>query len=143
VPANTRRFDQQDKNVTATRHEDVIDKGMPRPWRISLWVVQKEQEVVFDLVGTMILGRIHRESDTFPDIDLGPYNAEELGVSRQHLMLKLDGGRIAIMDMDSANGTKLNGEWLKANQLYPLRHGDELVLGMMTLKVELLMDPFS
>lgn len=143
MPANTRRFDHQDREVTASRREDVIDRGMPRPWRISLWIVHKEQAEIVDLTGSMTLGRNHRETNTFPDIDLGPYNAEELGVSRQHLLLKLDGDRIFVMDMDSANGTKLNGEWLTPNQVYPLRHGDELTLGNMAIKVELLMDPFN
>jgi hypothetical protein len=143
VPADTRRFDQQNKDNTASRREDVIDRGMPRPWRISLWIAHKEEAEIIELVGAMILGRKTRGGSVFPDLDLGPYNAEEMGVSRQHLMLKQDEDRIMVMDMESANGTKLNDEWLTPNQLYPLRHGDELTLGTMTIKVELLMDPFS
>jgi len=120
-----------------------IDLGMPRPWRISLRLVQLQIQMVFDLAGAMVIGRSQPETNTYPDIDLGPFNAEELGVSRHHLTIKLDGDRVVVTDNKSSNGTKLNGERLKATESYPIRHGDELTLGTMALKVELLTNPIN
>jgi pSer/pThr/pTyr-binding forkhead associated (FHA) protein len=145
VAGNTRKLVQDDDNAKDAGPPTIksIDLGMPRPWRISLRLVQLQIQVVFDLAGAMIVGRAQQETDTYPDIDLGPFNAEELGVSRQHLTIKLDGDRVVVTDNKSSNGTKLNGERLKPNETYPVRHGDELTLGTMALKVELLTNPIN
>ena len=64
-------------------------------------------------------------------------------MSREHLMLKLDGDRIVAFDNGSSNGTLLNRERMKPRENYPVRDGDEIQLGLMKVKVELLMNPFS
>ncbi len=120
-----------------------IDLGMPRPWRIALRIVQMQIQLVFDLAGTMVIGRAQPETNIYPDIDLGPFNAEELGVSRQHLTLKLEDDRVVVIDQKSVNGTKLNGERLKPHEPYPVRHGDELTIGTMAVKIELLTNPIA
>ena len=120
-----------------------IDLGMPRPWRIAIRLVQLQIQMIFDLESTMILGRAHPDSGFFPDIDLGAFGGGDQGVSREHLYLKLDGDRVVIVDNNSANGTRLNGQVLKAHEAYPVRNGDELQLGLMKLKVELLTNPYN
>lgn len=145
VAGNTRKLVQDDDNTKEAGSPQIkpIDLGMPRPWRIALRIVPMQIQLVFDLAGTMVIGRAQPETSTFPDIDLSPFNAEELGVSRQHLIIKLDGERVVVTDNKSSNGTKLNGERLKPNEAYPVRHGDELTLGTMALKVELLTNPIN
>ncbi len=145
VPGNTRKLVQDDDDTKEAGSPQIkpIDLGMPRPWRIAVRVVQLQIQLVFDLGGSMVIGRAQPENQTYPDIDLGPFNAEELGVSRQHLTIKLDGDRVVVADNKSSNGTKLNGERLKPNEFYPIRHGDELTLGTMALKVELLTNPIA
>ena len=49
---------------------------------------------------------------------------EEPAVSRQHAAVTLVGGRLHVEDLQSRNGTTLNGRPLTARQ--PLAHGDEL-----------------
>lgn len=58
-------------------------------------------------------------------------------VSRRHLQvtLALD-GNICISDLGSVNGTILNGVRIEANQIIPLKKGDELRMGSTVLKVE-------
>jgi pSer/pThr/pTyr-binding forkhead associated (FHA) protein len=144
MAGETRKFDEK-KNPTdiAVPQIRAIDLGMPRPWRIALRLVQAQTEVIFDLEGTMVVGRAHPENGYYPDIDLGAFGGDELGVSREHLYFKLNGDRVVVIDNNSANGTRLNGEWLKPNEAYPIRHGDELVLGLLKLQVELLTNPFN
>lgn len=144
MAGETRKLGQnQGIRDTAVPELKVIDLGVPRPWRIALEIVQMHTKMIFDLEGTMVIGRAHPDSNYYPDIDLGAYNGSDLGVSREHLMLKLDNDRVVVIDNDSANGTKLNGEWLKPHQPYTVRNGDDLVLGLMKIHVELLTNPFE
>lgn len=144
MPGDTRKLDQNpDENAVASQEIKAIDMGMPRPWRIALRLLQKDQRLIFDMDGPMVIGRMEERDNIFPDIDLGPYNADELGVSRQHLTLKLDGDRIVASDHGSRNGTLLNDERLQPHTDYPIRDGDEITLGLMRLKVELLVNPFN
>ncbi len=144
VPGQTKKFGQKETTKsTAQPQITPLDMGMPAPWRISLTVMDMQTELVFDLTKAMTIGRAHVETDPMPEIDLTPFNAEEMGVSRQHAKITLDEGRVVVTDLDSSNGTFLNEELLEANQPYPLRNEDSLKIGILELKVELLMDPFA
>ncbi len=70
-----------------------------------------------------------------PDIDLTPFQAFSNGVSRLHVVLKRVKSRVVAMDLDSANGTYLNGERLKQSESYALAHGDLLVLGKFKIQI--------
>lgn len=142
MSGDTRKLNQDNAGELASQEITAIDMGMPRPWRIALRILQKENRLIFDMSGPMVIGRRVPEGNVFPDIDLGPYNAEEMGVSRQHLTLMLDGNRIVAVDNGSANGTLLNQDRMVPHESYPIRDGDEITLGLMTVKVELLMNPF-
>ncbi|MGQ9887556.1 MAG: FHA domain-containing protein [Aggregatilineales bacterium] len=139
---DTRKLNQDNAGELASQEITAIDMGMPRPWRIALRVLEKQSHLIFDMSGPMVVGRRVPEGNVFPDIDLGPYNAAEKGVSRQHLTLKLDGDRIVAVDNGSANGTLLNRNRMVPGESYPIRDGDEITLGLLTLKVELLTNPF-
>lgn len=144
MSGETRKLDQDHSLQLAAEPEiKAIDFGMPRPWRIALRLVDFQMQMVFDLAGTILVGRANAESGFYPDIDLGGFKGGEMGVSREHLYFKLDGDRVTIVDNDSANGTQLNGEWMKPNEPYPIRHGDEITLGLMKLQVELLTNPYA
>ncbi|MBL8132818.1 MAG: FHA domain-containing protein [Anaerolineae bacterium] len=72
-----------------------------------------------------------------PDIDLAAHNASDLGVSRLHVALQHNkrNNILSISDMKSANGTYVNGQKLYPQEVRVLRHGDELRLGRMVLRV--------
>jgi hypothetical protein len=144
MAGETRKFDQDSnlQQLTADPEIKPIDLGMPRPWRIAIRLVEFKMQMIFDLAGTVVVGRAHPESGYYPDVDLGGFKGNEMGVSREHLYFKLDGDRVTIIDNGSANGTQLNGVWMKAHEAYPVRHGDEITLGLMKLQVELLTNPY-
>jgi hypothetical protein len=85
----------------------------------------------------VILGRIDAKGVVRPDIDLTPYRAAELGVSRMHLALQYDANAqvIHIGDMDSANGLYVNGQRLTKSEKRVLRDGDQLRLGELVINV--------
>lgn len=144
MPGNTRNLNlDSDDSAVASQEIKAIDRGMPRPWKVGLRIVEKENRLIFDMDRPMVIGRMDPDHDVYPDVDLGPYNADELGVSREHLVLKLDGDRIVASDNGSSNGTLLNRDRMKPREDYPIRDGDELQLGLMQVKIELLMNPFT
>ena len=71
-----------------------------------------------------------------PDIDLADQNAGQIGVSRLHLSIQYSGkhNTISISDLNSANGTFVNGQRLHPHEVRVLRHGDELRLGRMVFQ---------
>lgn len=126
-----------------TPNTDTFELGGLRPWRIALGIKQLDVQLIFDLTGQVMLGRRDLENNTVPSIDLAPFRAEELGVSRGHLSMSLEGNTVVVIDNHSLNGTHLNGKFLDPGNPYQLRHGDELMLGMMTIQVELLVNPLD
>ncbi len=85
---------------------------------------------------SLVIGRLSPvPGDPKPDIRLNKFSADELGVSRQHLKITLQGGETYVADLGSSNGTFLNGRRLRPNQNYVLRSGDELRLGHLRLWV--------
>src|SRR5262245_17222406 len=73
-----------------------------------------------------IIGRSDVSSSYRPDIDLVGCNALEKGVSRRHAALVRYQGLIHILDLNSVNGTFLNGERLQPDVPYALNPGDDL-----------------
>ncbi|HUP27441.1 MAG TPA: FHA domain-containing protein [Chloroflexia bacterium] len=85
----------------------------------------------------LIVGRADPQSNSYPDIDLGPYGGLDLGVSRRHFRLTRTGEQIYLEDLNAMNGTLLNGQRVPAYRLHPLRKGDLIALGKMELRLEM------
>jgi len=81
------------------------------------------------------IGRADPASSFYPEIDLTPYGALEKGVGRRHLRLFLLNSQLSAEDLDSTNGSFLNGIRLAPRAPQPLQNGDELRLGTMTMNV--------
>jgi hypothetical protein len=86
----------------------------------------------------LVLGRSTQNSVMYPDVDLTRVNAEELGVSRLHLSLAYDSesNTIQISDLGSSNGTFVNGQKLHPKEVRILRHGDDLRLARLPMRVQ-------
>lgn len=80
------------------------------------------------------LGRIAKGQPILPDFDLTEFDAYDKGVSRLHAAIKVGTQRIAIMDLRSANGTRVNGQKIVPNVEYPLKHGDVIALGKLKIQ---------
>lgn len=70
-----------------------------------------------------------------PLTDLQPFSADVFGVSRKHAVLEKDGQHIVLTDLNSSNGTRLNGTLLVPMRRCIVRHGDALQLGGLQLRV--------
>jgi pSer/pThr/pTyr-binding forkhead associated (FHA) protein len=81
--------------------------------------------------GGYILGRSGVGSDYVPDVDFARCNAHEHGVSRRHAALVCLQDTLHLLDLESVNGTFVNGKRLRPDAPQPLRAGDTLVLGTL------------
>ncbi len=83
------------------------------------------------------VGRIGKNSaNKQPGVDLSAFDAEHKGVSRLHVRLQWHDGLIFITDLNSTNGTRLNGRRLVGGSERPLRDGDKLHLGSLQMIVK-------
>ncbi|NDJ76563.1 MAG: FHA domain-containing protein [Chloroflexi bacterium] len=83
----------------------------------------------------VLLGRSDTKSQTFPDLDMGPYGAAENGVSRQHASIRRGEDTLTLVDLGSTNGTHLNGQRLIPYQPRVLRDGDEVRIGKLVFHI--------
>ncbi|HEY7355157.1 MAG TPA: FHA domain-containing protein [Ktedonobacterales bacterium] len=94
----------------------------------------------FDLAGkaSIVVGREDAPSNSFPDIDLTPYGAEEGGVSRLHARIAQSGDAWTIEDLESTNFTFINRKRITPKTPTPLNDGDEIRLGRVGLRFKTL-----
>jgi hypothetical protein len=77
------------------------------------------------------VGRSVEGQAVIPDIDLHSHDAYEQGVSRIHAEVRLESDGIYIVDLDSANGTMINGKPLEPQRPALVHHGDIVQLGRL------------
>ena len=82
-----------------------------------------------------VLGRSDENSEFVPDVDLANLGARERGVSRRHAALVRYQGSLHIIDLNSVNGTFLNGARILADNPHPLTGGEELRIGNLNLRL--------
>jgi pSer/pThr/pTyr-binding forkhead associated (FHA) protein len=82
------------------------------------------------------IGRLVEGQVIAPDVDLNKYGGYDLGVSRLHATIRINpNNKIHLIDLGSANGSKVNGYTVPANSEVPLNHGDTIILGKFPLRV--------
>jgi hypothetical protein len=116
------------------------------PWRLRLHIDKDTStSLVIEVSNQVSIGRTDMTEGYTPGIDLGPYNAQDFGVSRRHAMIYVidspQGSELHIRDLSSTNGTKVNGFLLKAEQAYKLVDGDELEFGQFRVSVQVVAAP--
>ena len=80
------------------------------------------------------IGRWDADNGIFPDIDLDKHDAEAK-VSRRHARIVYAGGKFAIEDLGSTNGTFVNrGRRLIPGNRQVLNGGDEIIVGKTFLR---------
>jgi hypothetical protein len=88
------------------------------------WELQAAQDHVYSLRPTATTIGRKRENDVW---------LKDNQVSRFHAEIREIAGKFAIIDLDSSNGTRLNGDRIVSNKPHPLTEGDEIKIGNSTL----------
>ena len=81
------------------------------------------------------VGRRDTSGPLQADIDLSRYGAFEHGVSRIHAALYRTEDTLSIMDLNSRNGTFLNGQRLSPRLPYVLRNGDGVAFAKLPVHI--------
>lgn len=81
------------------------------------------------------LGRVSGNQPILPDVDLTSEEAYKQGVSRLHATIRIVDDIVTIIDLESANGTRVNRELIQPHVAHPLSNGDILHLGKFKLQI--------
>jgi pSer/pThr/pTyr-binding forkhead associated (FHA) protein len=106
-------------------------------WTIELTCETSDDVIRLQVDNEVILGRTDTERVVPNLFDLTPYGAADYGVSRRHAALRWEGPQLFIYDLESDNGTILNGSRLQPNVGRLLNEGDKLYLGHLGISVHL------
>jgi hypothetical protein len=102
---------------------------------VTLDLLDCEDSLRIKTQGHISLGRADADSDWLPTVDLSPFGAAERGVSRMHADLFFEDDQVYVLELGSANGTRINGTKVFMGQAQQIRDGDELQLGKMRIRV--------
>lgn len=91
-----------------------------------------------EVKGLSVVGRADPDGDSKADLDLTPFNAGAYGVSRQHVILFPTDEGPCVIDLNSTNGTWINGLYLEPGRKYRLRSGDRIELGSLKMMVRVM-----
>lgn len=100
-------------------------------------ILNSGRKLGFNTNQPIIIGRQDSVRGFYPDIDLSTDGGLEAGVSRRHATITIRDGLCYIEDLGSSNGTFLNKDRVSQGSAKQLRHGDELRLGNILMRVEL------
>jgi pSer/pThr/pTyr-binding forkhead associated (FHA) protein len=117
---------------------EIQDVALPRetqtviqPDTIAIHLPGREQPLTFKGKDEIVLGR--GGSSNMPDIDLLTDQGVLLGVSRKHAVIRRTSDGYYLSDLNSTNGSWLNGKMLVPDQPYRLHSGDQVRLGQLLL----------
>lgn len=83
----------------------------------------------------LTIGRQGSPGQAPPGIDLSPYRAAELGVSRHHATLARRENTLVLIDNGSMNATLINSVRLHPHETRVLQDGDELYFGQLKVQI--------
>ncbi|MBC8159834.1 MAG: FHA domain-containing protein [Roseiflexaceae bacterium] len=116
---------------------DAAPPVAPSEARLALYVLPSGRQMRLKLQEELLIGRRDSGRGITPDVDLSDDGGFNAGVSRRHAIISWDEGDLFVEDLGSPNGTFVNEQRIKPQQRAPLRNGDTLRCGMLTLRVEL------
>lgn len=102
---------------------------------LVLFVSGEDEPVLIKDVEEIVLGRPMVERPGERSFDLTDYGAITLGVSRRHARISYANEMFQVIDLDSTNGSTLNGRYLPPAQPQRLQPFDQLALGQLRLTV--------
>jgi hypothetical protein len=120
--------------------EQVMSKLTPPPEGLAVYLLDKAVPVATMLEKEFLLGRVAEEI-TEPLVDLTDLDGLDLGVSRRHAMIRASWNGYVLIDLNSSNGTWLNGHRIVPNTPNDLPNGAVIQLGRLKLVVSYLHPP--
>ncbi len=127
------------RTTSATRN---VPKGRvaQEVWKVIFQAMTGPQakDLGVEVKGLSVVGRADPDGESKADLDLTPFNAGAYGVSRQHVILFPTDEGPCVIDLNSRNGTWINGLYLEPGRKYRLRSGDRIELGSLKMMVRVM-----
>lgn len=123
--------------VTQEAREGGSGEYVTPPRGISLFLLNKGEPIALRMDQEFILGRAG-ETATSPMVDFTEYDGFGMGISRCHAMIRAVGEKYVLIDLNSSNGTWLDGRRLVPNKPYDLPNGTVIQLGRLKVIVSYL-----
>lgn len=144
VSANTRRETTAALNKsggdTLTHVEELVPLTVAAPAAhtrvVALVVINSGRRIRISADEDALIGRKDNQRGIYPDVDLGLDGGYDAGVSRRHAILTPASTGFLLEDLNSANGTFVNGRRLAPQAPTPVAHGDEIKFGTLILRFE-------
>ncbi|MEA5079352.1 MAG: FHA domain-containing protein [Anaerolineaceae bacterium] len=102
---------------------------------VSLHIIESGQVLHLKDRKEFTLGRTVEGQPILPDVDLSPFDAFTLGVSRLHAAIRIVNREVVVTDLGSSNGTRVNGQKIVPHVDYPINHGDIIAVGKLKIQV--------
>lgn len=137
---NTRTIQRTTTDQLDPRKEmpEVIEKPVVTKTtdpNVSLHIIDSGQVLHLKDRREFTLGRTVEGQPILPDVDLSPFDAFSLGVSRLHAAIRIVNKEVVVTDLGSSNGTRVNGQKIVPHVDYPLNHGDIIAVGKLKIQV--------
>lgn len=126
--------EQEDGRPASPRREDVDQDAQSRMVRIEVQVLNTGREVSLSADREILVGRLDAAHGIYPELDMTADGGLEQGVSRRHARIYTREGTCFVEDLDSTNGTFLNGERITPYLPYAFHDGDVLTFGTLRLQ---------
>lgn len=113
---------------------------LAKPWRLKLELYTSDDERMIlgvDLYGDIVLGRGESRPGRII-LDLDPYGASQMGVSREHAMLRPTASKLYVIDQGSTNGTTINGSISGRGVASSVKDDDIMNLAKMMVMIKVI-----
>jgi pSer/pThr/pTyr-binding forkhead associated (FHA) protein len=104
-------------------------------WTLDFRFDANEAVLHLALNHELLIGRSEGPDSTFIGCDLSHLKGEDLGVSRRHALLRDEGDHVSLTDLNSSNGTFINGRRLPSGQAETLKDNDRVQFGNLLARV--------
>jgi pSer/pThr/pTyr-binding forkhead associated (FHA) protein len=127
-------------NARSTKPE-VVEFDQSAAANAAVLLFQTEsRHLNLDEGAEVLLGRAHPTNAVDPQVDLTAYDAPSKGVSRLHAAIRRDQAGWWITDLDSSNGTWVNGQRLAPHQRYKLKGVNDVQFARLTFRIALIQE---
>jgi len=116
--------------------EMLINEALTPVGGIAMYLAGTSEPVLLSSEKEFVIGRkVEDGGKTEGFLDLAKFGAYQMGLSKQHAMIRRTEHGYDVIDLSSRNGTWLNEQQLMPGRPYPLTSGSQLRLARMRLLV--------
>jgi len=127
--------EQEDGRPARPRYDNGDPAERARTINLEVSVLDSGRKMLLSADREILVGRLDAAHGIFPELDMTTDDGLEQGVSRRHARIYTRDGTCFVEDLDSTNGTFLNGERITPYLPYAFHDGDALTFGTMQLQV--------